>query len=118
MPSPHVLDPDHIVDKMKSRRPKIKVEKDDIEQQQQEDGEQQFGGLNLEPMMTQVDEVLEDEDGQFSSSRSKRQGEIDEECVGCRMRMDAGNPGKCILCQLKEVGRQPVQEANQENNEV
>ena len=34
MPSPHVLDPDHIVDKMKSRRPKIKVEKDDIEQQQ------------------------------------------------------------------------------------
>ena len=32
--------------------------------------------------------------------------------------MDAGNPGKCILCQLKEVGRQPVQEANQENNEV
>lgn len=71
MPSPHVLDPENIVDKMKRRRPKIKVEKEDIEQQQnQEDGEQQFGGINLEPMMTQVDEVLDDEDGQFSSSRS------------------------------------------------
>ena len=71
MPSPHVLDPENIVDKMKRRRPKIKVEKEDMEQQQnQEDGEQQFGGINLEPMMTQVDEVLDDEDGQFSSSRS------------------------------------------------
>ena len=32
--------------------------------------------------------------------------------------MDIGNPEKCILCQLKEVGRLPVQAANQENNHV
>ena len=70
MPSPHVIDPDHIVDKMKRRRPKLKVEKGDIEHKQLEDREQQFSGINLEPMMTQVDEVIDDEDGQFSSSRS------------------------------------------------
>ena len=118
MPSPHVPDPDHIVDMMKRRRPKIKVEKEGIQVRQQEDAEQQFGGINLEPMMTQVDEVIDDEDGQFSSSRSQRQGEIVEECAGCRMRMDTGNPEKCILCQLKDVGRQPVQAANQESNEL
>ena len=69
--SPHVIDPDHIVDKMKSRRPKIQVEKEDIDLKQPDDGEQQqHGAINLEPMMTQVDEVIDDEDGQFSSSRS------------------------------------------------
>ena len=34
------------------------------------------------------------------------------------MRFEAGDPSKCILCQIRELGRAPVQAANEDNNEV